>query len=53
VRGAGYAAMVNFAVVPDISTATYHIDTNTADDPTLRESRLPLCGPPLVVGYRF
>ena len=40
--GAGYAAMVNFAVVPDISTATYHIDSDAADDPTLRVSRVPL-----------
>jgi hypothetical protein len=40
--GAGYAAMVNFAVVPDISTATYHVNSDAADDPTLRVTRLPL-----------
>jgi len=38
--GAGYAAMINFAVNPDISTATYNIDDEL--EPVLKVSRLPI-----------
>ena len=40
--GVGYAAMINFAVNPDISTATYKIQVDSIDDPYLKEYRLPL-----------
>ncbi len=39
--GAGYAAMINFAVSPDISSAVYSIDGNGDDDPTLNVTRIP------------
>jgi len=38
--GAGYAAMINFAENPDIATARYYIDSDSAEDPTLRVLRL-------------
>lgn len=40
--GAGYAAMMNFAAAPDISAATYYIDSASADDPTLNVFKIPL-----------
>lgn len=40
--GAGYAAMMNFATTPDISAATYYIDSASADDPTLNVYKIPL-----------
>jgi len=40
--GTAYAAMANFAVVPDISTATYRIDDGSADDPELSVRKIPL-----------
>ena len=40
--GAGYSAMINFAVVPDISTARYNIDSDEGDDPRLNVTRIPL-----------
>lgn len=41
--GAGYAAMMNFAATPDISSATYYIDGGSgADDPTLNVYKIPL-----------
>jgi hypothetical protein len=40
--GAGYAALINFAVNPDISAATFYIDVDGADNPTLNVFRLPL-----------
>lgn len=39
--GASYAAMINFAVNPDISTAVYNIQVDSADEPQLNEYRLP------------
>jgi hypothetical protein len=43
--GAGYVALLNFAVNPDISAATYKIDggDGRGDDFTLDVYRLPLC----------
>lgn len=40
--GAGYAAMINFAVSPDISTATYNIDDEDGNDPSLMVYRVPV-----------
>jgi hypothetical protein len=40
--GAGYAAMMNFAAAPDISSATYYIDDASANDPTLNVYKIPL-----------
>jgi hypothetical protein len=40
--GASYAAMINFAVNPDISTATFYIEADDVDNPTLSVYRLPL-----------
>ena len=40
--GAGYAALINFTVNPDISTATYYTDVEDAEDPTLTVYRVPL-----------
>lgn len=40
--GAGYAAMMNFATTPDISAATYYIDSASANDPTLNVYKIPL-----------
>ncbi len=34
--------MINFAVVPDISTARYNIDSDEGDDPRLNVTRIPL-----------
>lgn len=39
--GAGYAAMINFAVAPDISTANYDIDNGAGDKPELAVARIP------------
>lgn len=40
--GAGYAAIINFAVSPDISTATFHADAGEGIvDPTLKVTRFP------------
>jgi Solitary outer membrane autotransporter beta-barrel domain len=39
--GAGYAAMMNFATAPDISAATYNIDSASADDLTLNVYKIP------------
>lgn len=47
-QGAFYAAEINFAVNPDISTATFYIEGPSSeglpsiDDPTLKAFRLPL-----------
>lgn len=38
--GGGYAAIINFAENPDITTARYYIDDPRGDDPTLRVVRL-------------
>lgn len=40
--GAGYAAMMNFAATPDISSATYYIDSADAGDPTMNVYKIPL-----------
>jgi hypothetical protein len=40
--GAFYAATINFAVNPDISTATYHVQDENLGDPTISVFRLPL-----------
>ena len=40
--GVGYAAMINFAVNADISTASYRIDSEADDDPVLDVYRVPL-----------
>lgn len=40
--GAGYAALVNFAVAPDISTARYSIDGDGGEEPELQVTRVPL-----------
>ena len=42
--GGAYASIINFAVNPDISAATYHIDAGNLDasDPELNVFRLPL-----------
>ncbi|MCB1825812.1 MAG: Solitary outer membrane autotransporter beta-barrel domain [Candidatus Competibacteraceae bacterium] len=40
--GAGYAAMMNFATAPDISAATYYVDSASADDPTINVYKIPL-----------
>lgn len=39
--GAGYAAMMNFATAPDLSAATYNIDSASADDLTLDVLKIP------------
>jgi len=40
--GAGYAAMVNFSVIPEISTAHYTVDDAETNDPELDVQRVPL-----------
>jgi hypothetical protein len=40
--GAGYAALVNFAVNPDISAATHNIKVEGVRDPSISAYRLPL-----------
>jgi hypothetical protein len=40
--GAGYAAMMNFAATPDISSATYYIDNPGGEDPTMNVYKIPL-----------
>ena len=40
--GAGYAALINFAVNPDISAATYNIKVEGVRDPSISAYRLPL-----------
>tara|TARA_R100000027_G_scaffold27499_1_gene19912 strand:- start:12870 stop:13865 length:996 start_codon:yes stop_codon:yes gene_type:complete len=37
--GAGYAAILNFAGNPDVSTATYHVDDNVSDEPVINVFR--------------
>ena len=39
--GAGYAAMINFAVAPDISTASYTVENEDGGNPELNVSRVP------------
>lgn len=43
-QGAAYAAMVNFAVHPDISRAVYRVDSEgqNADEPEIKVTKLPL-----------
>ena len=40
--GSGYAAMINFAVAPEISTANYSVEDSLEDDPELQVTRVPL-----------
>ncbi len=39
--GAGYAAIVNFSVIPEISTASYTADDPESNDPELDVHRIP------------
>lgn len=39
--GAGYAAIMSFAITPDISSATYYIDSASANDPTMNVYKIP------------
>jgi hypothetical protein len=40
--GSGYGALINFSVNPDISTATYYVESEGVNEPTINVYRLPL-----------